>query len=244
MKNEVTLIVKTFERPSCVERLVYSIKMFYPNLRVIVADDSKKSKNIRGVEHLLMPYDSGTSAGRNLALSKVDTPYVVTLDDDFVFDERTKLEKWLQIMKDTDLDIIGGNVDGHPNYHASLHIQDNALVFKPKPVGEEHSFSLWNIVLQFWMGKTDKIKGIGGWDNEFKTVDHIIFFARSIGKIKIGHSAGVCVGHKPIQDPNYYQHRNGRMQQYLRLLMERLNVNRVIDVHGNTLYTYNGNAIR
>lgn len=244
MQDKVTLIVKTFERPRCISRLIYSIKIMYPNLRVIVADDSRKFNTIAGIEYLRMSYDSGVSAGRNLALSKVDTPYVVTLDDDFVFNHQTKLERWLDILEKTNLDLIGGNVDGHPNYHASLHIINDALVFKPKPVRHEDGFALWNIVLQFWMGRTDKIKEIGGWDDEFKTVDHIIFFARSIGKIKIGHCSDVGIGHMPIQDPEYYKHRNGRMQKYLCLLMDRLDVKKVIDVHGRTLYTYDGNAVR
>jgi len=243
MKDQVTLIIKTFERPQCINRLVYTIRMMYPNLRIIVADDSKESKLITGVEHLRMEYDSGVSAGRNLALSKVDTQYVVTLDDDFIFNERTKLESWLSILQNNNLDIIGGNVDGHPNYYASLHVENHSLIFRPQPVGQEGGFPLWNIVLQFWMGKTDKIKEIGGWDDEFKTVDHIMFFARSIGKLRIGHCSDVGVGHGPIQDPNYYKHRNGRMQKYLCLLMDKLDVKKVIDVHGKTLYTYDGNAI-
>lgn len=244
MQDKVTLIIKTFERPQCISKLVYSIRMIYPNLRIIVADDSRTSHPIVGVKHLRMPYDSGVSAGRNLALSKVETPYVVTLDDDFVFNNRTKLEKWLEILESTNIDLVGGNVDGHPNYCASLHIIDDALVFKQEPVGTEGNFLLWNIVLQFWMGRTKKIREIGGWDDEFKTVDHIIFFARSIGKIKIGHCPDVGVGHTPTQDQAYYNHRNGRMQQYLRLLMDRLGVNRVVDIHGRSLYTYDGHALQ
>lgn len=241
--DKVTIIVKTFERPQCISGLIYGIKLRYSDIRIIVVDDSKKPKVIAGVEYLEMPYDSGVSAGRNLALSKVDTQYVVTLDDDFVFDKRTELERWLEILENTNLDLVGGNVDGHPNYHASLHIIDDALVFKPEPVGKECNFLLWNIILQFWMGRTEKIREIGGWDNEFKTVDHIMFFARSIGKIKIGYCSDVKIGHMPIQDSKYYQHRNGRMQQYLRLLMDKLNINRVIDIHGRVLYTYDGNAL-
>lgn len=244
MRDKITLIIKTFERPQCISRLIYSIKMMYSNIHIIVADDSRDLQAIPGVEHLRMPYDSGVSAGRNLALSKVDTPYVVTLDDDFVFNQHTKLERWLEILESTNLDMIGGNVDEHPNYHASLHIEDNSLIFRPESVGQENNFLLWNIVLQFWMGRTEKIREIGGWDDEFKTVDHIIFFARSIGKIKIGHCPDVCVGHMPIQDHSYYQHRNGRMQKYLMLLMDRLGVNRVIDINGRILYTYDGHALQ
>ncbi len=245
MQDKVTLIIKTFERPQCINRLVYSVKMKYPSLRMIVADDSRDSRPISGVEHLRMPYDSGVSAGRNLALSKVDTPFVVTLDDDFVFNDRTRLEKWFKILEDNpDIDMAGGQVDGHPQYQSSLHIENNALVFRPNPRSRLRDFDLWDIVLQFWMGRTDKIREIGGWDDDFKTVDHIIFFARSIGKLKIGQCPDVGIGHMPIQDPKYYQHRNGRMQQYLRLLMEKLGVNRVIDVHGRTLYTYDGHALQ
>jgi len=244
MKNKVTLIVKTFERPQCLSRLIYSIKLKYPDLRIIVADDSKESKKIVGIEHLRMPYDSGVSAGRNLALSKVDTPFVVTLDDDFIFNHKTNLEIWLEAMENTDLDMIGGSVDQHPHYCASLHIEDKALVFKKESVGNLDGYPLWNIILQFWMGRTDKIKEIGGWDEDFKTVDHIMFFARSIGKIKVGYSTEVAVGHAQINDPKYYQLRNGRMQKYLMLLMDKLQINRVIDVSGNTLYTYNGKATR
>ncbi len=35
----VTVIVKTFERPSCVTQLVRSIRKNYPKLRILVADD-------------------------------------------------------------------------------------------------------------------------------------------------------------------------------------------------------------
>lgn len=245
MQDKITLIVKTFERPQCLSRLIYSIKMMYPSLHIIVVDDSREeSRIIQGVKYLRMPYNSGVSAGRNLALSQVETPYVVTLDDDFVFNGKTKLELWLEILETTGLDLIGGNVEGHPDYHASLHVIDDALVFKTEPVGLEGNFLLWNIVLQFWMGRAEKIREIGGWDDEFKTVDHIIFFARSVGKIKVGHCPEVGVGHMPIQDPDYYQHRNGRMQQYLRLLMDKIGVKKVVDIYGRTLYTYDGNAVR
>jgi len=244
MQDKVTLIIKTFERPQCIDRLIYSIRIMYPKIRIIVADDSKKPHPIVGVDYLRMPFDSGVSAGRNLALSHVNTPYVVTLDDDFVFNKQTDLQRWLDILESTDLDMVGGNVDGHPHYQASLHIVNDALVFKSQPVGQLDGFDLWNIVLQFWMGKTEKIRAVGGWDDEFKTVDHIIFFARSIGKLKIGYCPEVGVGHMPIKSQNYYRHRNERMQRYLMLLMDRLNVKRVIDVHGRTLYTYDGKALQ
>ena len=245
MKDKVTLIVKTFERPQCIRRLIYSIKMKYPNIKIIIADDSKETIKIAGAEHLRMPYDSGVSAGRNLALSRVTTPYVVTLDDDFVFNDKTKLERWLEILENnTEIDIVGGQVDSHPQYQSSLYTEDNALIFKPNPRSRLRNFDLWDIVLQFWMGRTDKIKEIGGWDNVFKTCDHIPFFCRALGKLNIVYTPDVVTGHMPIIDQNYFNHRNKRMQYHLNMLMDRLNVNKVIDRNGVTIYTRGGNTLR
>ena len=245
MHNKVTLIIKTFERPQCINRLVYSIKMMYPNLRVIVADDSREFRPIAGVEHWQMPYDSGVSAGRNLALSKVDTPYVVTLDDDFCFCSRTKLEKWFEILEDnTEIDIIGSNVDGLPNYQISLLIENDALIFRPIPRGRLGNFNLWDIVLQFWMGRTDKIKEVGGWDDRFKTCDHIPFFCRALGRLNIAYTSDVSVGHMPIKSQAYFNHRNKRMQYYLNMLMDDLKVNQVTDRNGRIIYTRDGNTLQ
>jgi glycosyltransferase involved in cell wall biosynthesis len=217
----------------------------YPDIRIIVADDSAKPHSITGAEHLLMPYDSGVSAGRNLALSKVDTPYVVTLDDDFIFNDRTQLSKWLEILENnTEIDIVGGQVDGHPQYQSSLHIEDNALIFKPNPRSRLRNFDLWDIVLQFWMGRTEKIRGIGGWSALFKTCDHIPFFCRALGKLNIVYTPGIVTGHMPIRDQNYFNHRNKRMQYHLNMLMDHLNVNRVIDRNGVTIYTRDGHTLR
>ena len=38
--SQVTVLVKTFERPRSLDRLVRSIRRFCPRLRVIVGDDS------------------------------------------------------------------------------------------------------------------------------------------------------------------------------------------------------------
>jgi len=57
-----------------------------------------------------MPFDSGLSAGRNLLLSKVRTPYFVLCDDDFVFDDRTNISHVLQFVRSGEFDIIAGCV--------------------------------------------------------------------------------------------------------------------------------------
>lgn len=49
-------------------------------------------KNASNVLYLRMKYNSGASAGRNLGLSFVKTPYFLIVDDDFYFHKETNLE--------------------------------------------------------------------------------------------------------------------------------------------------------
>lgn len=45
-------------------------------------DDSREPLEYEGVKRIVLPYDSGVSAGRQSALEAVETPYVLLLDDD------------------------------------------------------------------------------------------------------------------------------------------------------------------
>lgn len=49
----------------------------------------------------------GWFAGRNLAISQVTTKYVLWVDDDFIFTPRTRLEKLVDVLERTSLDLVG-----------------------------------------------------------------------------------------------------------------------------------------
>ena len=60
----------------------------------------------------------GWFAGRNLAISQVTTKYVLWVDDDFVFTARTRLERLVDVLERTPLDLVaegpreGGREEG------------------------------------------------------------------------------------------------------------------------------------
>ncbi|XP_057558461.1 beta-1,4 N-acetylgalactosaminyltransferase 1 isoform X1 [Hippopotamus amphibius kiboko] len=103
----VTIATKTFLRYNRLRTLIASIRRFYPTVTVIIADDSDKPESISGphVEHYLMPFGKGWFAGRNLAVSQVTTKYVLWVDDDFVFTARTRLERLVDVLERTPLDL-------------------------------------------------------------------------------------------------------------------------------------------
>src|SRR5512143_3189093 len=85
VNEQLTVLIKTFERPKVLRRLLISIRRQYPDLKIVVVDDSRQPIDIEGVRTIPMPFDSGVSAGRNEGLKHIDTRYTLVLDDDFVF---------------------------------------------------------------------------------------------------------------------------------------------------------------
>ncbi|XP_070551686.1 beta-1,4 N-acetylgalactosaminyltransferase 2-like [Ptychodera flava] len=116
LADKVTVVTKTFERYEAINRLVDSINKFYPDVRIVVADDSEVPQRIvgRNVKQTIMPFAEGLFAGRGVALSQVTTKYFLWVDDDFVFTEQTKLEYMLEKLEDpfSKLDLVGGTVNG------------------------------------------------------------------------------------------------------------------------------------
>lgn len=77
--EKLTAVIKTFERPLALDRLLKSIRRMYPLLHVIVVDDSQDPAPAEGVQTIVLPLDSGVSAGRREGLRHVATEYVMYL---------------------------------------------------------------------------------------------------------------------------------------------------------------------
>ena len=183
--SELTAIIKTFERPKELRRLVSSIRRFYPNMRIVVVDDSRESTILDGVETIVMPYDSGVSAGRNRALVAVKTKYTLLLDDDYLFYRKTDFYKALQVMEECiEIDIMGGERVDLPLYRTVDYrvsrlfpVVGNSI----KPVGSEVcSIPVYDKVANFYIARTERLRLVG-WDDTLKRLDHADFFSRAKG---------------------------------------------------------------
>ncbi|XP_062830878.1 beta-1,4 N-acetylgalactosaminyltransferase 2-like [Anolis carolinensis] len=115
VSNLVTITTKTFFCYHKLRILINSIRKFYPDTTIIVADDSEHPKKIEepNVEHFIMPFAKGWFAGRNLAISQVTTKYYIWVDDDFLFTEKNKIEEFVAVLENTNLDVVGGSVQGN-----------------------------------------------------------------------------------------------------------------------------------
>ncbi len=227
---DVSVIIKTFERPGCLERLLASIRARYPKIWVIIADDSQTLYAHRFRDErttiLSLPFDSGVSEGRNAALQCCRTPFFVLCDDDFAFDERTRLPVLRRMLEERDVDILGGEVfnpspDGQFNrpFKYNLHIEfvtADHLWLRPIPASTD--FTRCDVVANFFMARTAVIRDrLGGWDERLKTLEHNDFFLRA-------RCLGLRTAYAPMVSLNHVPHRNVVYNRYRRRVSEHLSI--------------------
>ncbi|KAM9350964.1 beta-1,4 N-acetylgalactosaminyltransferase 1a [Symphorus nematophorus] len=204
----VTIATKTFLRYDKLKDLIDSIRQYYPTVTIVIADDNEHPQPVMGphIEHYIMPFGKGWFAGRNLAVSQVTTKYVLWADDDFIFTANTKLERMVDILEKTTLDLVGGAVREVTGYTATyrhtisvdeggekgdcLHIRKgyhHAIEGFPNCV-------VADAVINFFMGKTDKVQQVG-FNPRLARRGHLEFFIDALGSLHIGSCSDVIVSH-------------------------------------------------
>ncbi|KAJ8344616.1 hypothetical protein SKAU_G00288090 [Synaphobranchus kaupii] len=203
--SQVTVTTKTFLRYPEVNRLVNSIRTFYKDIKIIIADDSFDKQKVNGanIEQYFMPPAQGWFAGRNLAVSQVTSKYFLWVDDDFVFTERTKIEKFVEIMESKpELDVVAGSV-GSNRFSYKLNYEEGDEeggclsrvkgTYQPVP-GIPNCFFA-SIVINFFLARTDAVRKVG-FDPLLKRVAHSEFFMDGLGKLLTVICPAINIGHK------------------------------------------------
>ncbi|XP_043081479.1 beta-1,4 N-acetylgalactosaminyltransferase 1a isoform X2 [Puntigrus tetrazona] len=204
----VTIATKTFLRYDKLQDLINSIRRFYPTITIVIADDTEEPKPVSGpyIEHYIMPFGKGWFAGLNLAVSQVATKYVLWVDDDFIFTSSTKLEKMVDILERTTLDLVGGAVREVTGYTATYrHIistdagdeEGDCLHIR---TGFHHGMEgfpncvVADAVINFFMARTEKIRQVG-FDPRLPRVGHLAFFIDGLGSLHVGSCDDIIISH-------------------------------------------------
>ncbi|XP_074835130.1 beta-1,4 N-acetylgalactosaminyltransferase 2 isoform X2 [Carettochelys insculpta] len=208
----VTIATKTFLRYHKLRILIKSIRQFYPDIKIIVADDSEVPEKIdeENVEHYIMPFGKGWFAGRNLAVSQVTTKYYLWIDDDYLFTENTNIEKLVEVLEGTNLDMVGGSVNGNTYRFQLLYEQgedSGCLHFKGGFFHKLEGFPncvVTSVVVNFFLAHTDKSRHVG-YDPLLQRVAHSEFFMDGLGILYVGSCSDVVIAHQdrtPSSEPN------------------------------------------
>ena len=189
--KKLTAVVRTWNRPQSLARLVKSFRKFYPQLRLLVADDSQQSRSIKGIDSVQLPPDSGRAACLNALLSRVRTPYFLLVDDLTELNRASNIENLLQTVVDDKLDIAAGDIiacrrkfyfftrrQSRPQ-HGLCEISGHGLKLRRGTRTRGDGFSWCDFVGDFYVARTNKVRTIGGWDGELLDDERDEFFVRA-----------------------------------------------------------------
>jgi len=225
--HDLTAIIKTFERPKALDRLLASMRRHVPQLRVIVADDSFTPRPRTDVPYVQLPPDVGLSAGRNALVDRVETPYFLLLDDDVEFTDESTIQRLLDIVRSGQADLAGGEM-----YRAKKKFGGLWTKIKETPFhgllalggGELRMLRGWrgsiegfahdqpaydcDITHNFFVARTDAVSQVGGWDEELKVEEHAEFFVRfrRAGN-RVAYCPSVRIRHWSDRPEFYRKHR-------------------------------------
>jgi hypothetical protein len=201
--SRLTAIVRTCDRPKSIERLVRSIGWVYPQLRVLVADDSAKPKSIAGADVVRLPADSGVSACRNALLARLRTPYFLLLEEDMELDRNASVEKLLTLVAEGRLDVAAGDLiacrrrfglftSRRPDpAHATFEFAGNSLKVAPGHRLAGDDFKMCDQTHNYFVASTSKVRSLGGWDPQLAVDERTEFFVRAF---RFGMRVGVATG--------------------------------------------------
>lgn len=222
VERNCTIVVKTFERPTVLRRLVRSIRRFYPDIPLFVVDDSEEPLDPapEGVtRYWRLPFNVGVSFGRNFGLKQVETEYVLFTDDDLVFETRTDLSKMLAALRSTPFDVVSCNWVDHEmhtgirmgvrRFEGTLEIVDGAYVHRYQATrGTIDGLPVYDVLHNFFMAPTDRL-GEDPWDARIKTEHEHgdLFLTLKERGLLFTRLPDVFVYHYPERPPRYVEFR-------------------------------------
>ncbi|KZK87650.1 Glycosyl transferase family 2 [Pseudovibrio sp. W64] len=222
IEDQVSIIVKTFERPDLIKRCVHSIRALHPRLPVIVADDSQETVRFENDPHttvLSLPYDSGISWGRNRALEQVVTPYYILIDDDHCFEADSNIDGLIRVLEGTDMDIVAMRMIDYRNgkrysrgelvFAGTMDIEGG--VFRHK-VGANRGYHadhpLYDLVLNCYIAKKSSTSDLTFDENIKIGKEHGDYFLQAKSKgLKITVAKDAYIHHRPVYSDAYNKFR-------------------------------------
>lgn len=193
--SEVTIICSTIERPDMVKRFINSVRKFYPEISIIIGDQSKDKKTLEefylenNVKCIRLPFDCGVGYARNECAKAVKTQFMLLCDDDFIFTSKTDVTIPITAMKCyPELGIVTGTVfDQHKvgdkvyfqkrYYEKLMHLDRARKILFSVPISyikpqvyetPGYVFYQCDIGLNFALIRSDVFKSGVGWDSRYK----------------------------------------------------------------------------
>lgn len=253
--DDVTFCITTLDRYENLKELLDSIRKFYPDGKILVADQSKEinAEFYQEYENLLvipLPYDCGLSFARNKLAEQSNTDFILILEDDFLFTENTVVEKMLLLS--SYYDIIGGAVyknDKRIPFEFYLEKIGDTLYQTPdEEMYMNHmgvKFKETGCMLNFLLINRKVFNDVK-WDDRLKLREHQHFFYKAKGQ-KICFTPDVKIIDNKKGQSKDYKALKGR-DEFWKIAMKDIGITkvkylsgRVVELEGGLIHRYKEN---
>ena len=247
LASEVLFGITAFDRPDHLTRLCESIRRYYPDVAVTVANNGKQpvrqSTLDLGVTEVSLPYDVGLSACRNALADRCCLPYMLLLEDDFVFCEGTCIEKFQDVLQaNLSIGVVGGDAAG-----LNTNIREGvANVFDGLSLVGSSAPSSWTkegvlyrpceYVLNFALFRQAMLVD-HRWDPDLKLAEHWDYFfsVKRAGKWGVAYVPEVVVLHDRGGRTAEYARMRGRAASYVKILDAKWNRANKAEINANLI---------
>jgi len=195
--KDVAVLITTFLRDSALFNCVKSIRKFYPDIAIFVADTGHESeaKDKFCPEYkctlIKVAFDSGVCRARNEGFERIPDSYkyVFVCEDDIIFTEETGLEVLREILEERpQIGIVGGSLKRvkkyetkEQDYNATLRINNDTIYVEKvtEPAWQELrniGYFYCDIISNVFLMRHDIWREIK-WDEQYKTTpEHTDYF--------------------------------------------------------------------
>lgn len=241
--DKVTFGIKTFGRPALTLRLAESIRIQGYKSPIVIADDGNNNSAamfsaISNIIYIKLAFNVGLSAGRNAAVARTTTPYYMTLDDDFVFTNKTDIDALVSVIEAHNLDFVSGRLGSSSSvgYFAET---DDGIYYCVDLLNNmeklEHTDCVYTQrTTNFFVARVRFLRE-HPWRNELKLMEHTVFFAEAYRAGARGaHCPSVTAAHiRPIADAEYtvYRHNTSHLKPLIVKILGKPMIQDCMAVH-------------
>tara|TARA_B100000029_G_scaffold4214_2_gene4925 strand:- start:269 stop:1876 length:1608 start_codon:yes stop_codon:yes gene_type:complete len=235
--DDLTIGITAFNRPACLERLVESIRLRYPTVPILVADNGWLPADLEGwagVTNVEVERDCGLSASRNALIGACETEFMLLAEEDFVFTDATDLGGALSVIRDADeLAMVGGTLEvGQQVQHYARRFDlvgttPGERVLRAVPAGgpmQRTHGTRWrfcDMVFNWGILRTSAAAALP-WDEELKLGEHVDWFWRLMLETdwQVAHTPDLVARHDRKEPGSYRLHRI-RAAEYLEVFRQK-----------------------
>lgn len=240
MIKKVDILITTFKRYGCLENLLKSIPEEWKD-NIIIGDQNKERKNYP-YRTIFLPYDCGLSYARNRLVDASEKPFVLLLEDDFEWTDKTQVKKLLRLMNaQLNVGVVGGQVrqnDVAIPFEFIPTIEDGVLYHKRDgnnwKVFEFTNYKKTGCIMNFALFRKSMLRDMR-WDPQLKLREHQDFYLRlAKTKWQVLYTPDVRIKDAKVRHTPEYRELKNR-DEFLVMMMKK---------HGITKIKYQNGACR